>query len=78
MKSKRAPYGVKINEPQNRYQIQQLMEGIIGELYSEILRLLDDGKLHPILFDIFNEEEFENCFGKTKEELRHLKLDRII
>lgn len=77
MKTQKESYGVIIHELQPLSKVKSIMEEIMVELYLEILILLNDGKLNFIIFDLLDEEEFKECFYKTKDELQHLKIDNF-
>jgi len=77
MKIQKESYGIIIHELQPLSKVKSIMEEIMVELYLEILMLLNDGKLHFIIFDLLEEEAFKECFYKTKDELKHLKTEQF-
>ncbi|SHI53904.1 hypothetical protein SAMN02745975_00103 [Geosporobacter subterraneus DSM 17957] len=55
-------------------EIQYLMIQWTAEKYQQLLESLNEGKVPAMLFNLLEEEVFQEIFGKTKQELEHLKI----
>ncbi|AOT72872.1 hypothetical protein [Geosporobacter ferrireducens] len=66
---------VSIQGNENIEKIQDLMTDWTTEKYRQLLEALNKGKLPAILFKLLEEDTFRETFGKTKQELEHLKIN---
>jgi len=64
-------YKVKFNR-EELSSIHTTIETITSEIYLYFLELLEKNQIHATIFQLLNEEEFEACFGKTKNQLKSL------
>lgn len=54
---------------------QDLMMNWTAEEYRRLLEALHKGKIPIILFNLLGEDRFKETFGKTKQELEHVKIN---
>lgn len=65
---------IVIQGQENIKEIQYLMIQWTAEKYQQLLENLNEGKVPAMLFNLLEEEVFQEIFGKTKKELEHLKI----
>ncbi len=51
----------------NKIHFEEKINNWIKNIYQIILIDLKYGNINPILFDIFDEQEFQKCFGFSKK-----------
>jgi len=64
--------------PENTTDLEKKINIWIGNIYQLILDELKHGDMHPLLFDILDEKEFQRCLGVSAESvlMSHLRQDR--
>ena len=65
---------ISIQGKENIEEVQDVMMDWTAEKYGQLLEALNNEKLPIILFKLLEEDVFQETFGKTKQELEHLKI----
>lgn len=73
MPKQNAKIKIVIQGQESIKEIQYLMMQWTAEKYQQVLENISEGKMPDMLFNLFEEEVFQETFRKTKQELEHLK-----